>query len=211
VAFPVAIRSTQATYEIQHGHIERPTVANTSWDEARFEVCGHRWADLSEAGYGVALLNNGKYGYDIRGHVMRLSLLRAPTYPDPVADQGAHHFAYALLPHAGAFQELVIAAAESFNLPMSFVAGSGAGQVVAVDRPGVSVEAVKWADRTDGVVVRLCEVWGSRGPARVTLHVSFSSVTRTDLLERDLELLPHQGNSVDLQLRPFELVTLRFS
>jgi alpha-mannosidase len=211
VAFPVAIRSTRATYEIQHGHIERPTVANTSWDEARFEVCGHRWADLSEAGYGVAVLNNGKYGYDIRGHVMRLSLLRAPTYPDPVADQGEHHFAYALLPHAGIFQDRVIAEAESFNLPMSIVAGSGSGQVVAVDRAGVSVEAVKWADRTDGVVVRLCEVWGSRGPARVTLHVPFASVTRADLLERDLEPLPHNGNSVDLQLRPFELVTLRFS
>ena len=210
VAFPVAIRSTRATYEIQHGHIERPTVANTSWDEARFEVCGHRWADLSEAGYGVALLNNGKYGYDIRGHVMRLSLLRAPSYPDPVADQGEHHFAYALLPHSGVFQERVIVEAESLNLPMSIVAGSGTGQVVAVDRPGVSVEAVKWADRSDGVIVRLCEVWGSRGPARVTLNLPFASVSRTDLLERDLEPLTHHGQGVDLQLRPFELVTLRF-
>jgi alpha-mannosidase len=211
VAFPVAIRSTRATYEIQHGHLERPTVANTSWDEARFEVCGHRWADLSEAGYGVALLNNGKYGYDIRGHVMRLSLLRAPGYPDPEADQGEHRFAYALLPHGGPFQERVIAEAESFNFPISIVAGRGAGQLLAIDRPGVSVEAVKWADRLDGVVVRLCEVWGSRGPARVTLNVPFASVTRTDLLERDLEPLPHEGNVVDLQLRPFELVTLRFS
>jgi alpha-mannosidase len=211
VAFPVAIRSTRATYAIQHGHIERPTVANTSWDEARFEVCGHRWADLSEAGYGVALLNNGKYGYDIRGHIMRLSLLRAPRYPDPAADQGEHHFAYAILPHAGVFQDRVIAEAESFNLPMSIVAGTGAGQLVAVDRPGVSVEAVKWADRTDGVIVRLCEVWGSRGPARVTLNFPFASVTRTDLLERDLEPLAHLGHGVDLHLRPFELVTLRFS
>ena len=83
VAFPVSVRSTRATYEIQHGHIERPTVANTSWDEARFEVCGHRWADLSEPGYGVALLNDCKYGYDIRGHVMRLSLLRGPGLPRP--------------------------------------------------------------------------------------------------------------------------------
>ena len=88
VAFPVSIRSTRATYEIQHGHIERPTVANTSWDTARFEVCGHRWADLSEPGYGVALLNESKYGYDILGHTIRLSLLRAPGFPDPEADQG---------------------------------------------------------------------------------------------------------------------------
>ena len=127
VAFPVAIRSTRATYEIQHGHIERPTVANTSWDEARFEVCGHRWADLSESGYGVALLNDGKYGYDIRGHVMRLSLLRAPAYPDPEADQGEHRFAYALLPHSGPFYQEVVAEAESFNLPITIVA-AGAGR-----------------------------------------------------------------------------------
>jgi alpha-mannosidase len=210
VAFPVTVRSTRATFEIQHGHIERPTVANTSWDEARFEVCGHRWADLSEAGYGVALINNGKYGYDVRGHTMRLSLLRAPCYPDPEADQGEHRFAYALLPHSGPFQEQVIAAAESFNLPISVVPGTGTGQVVAVDRPGVSVEALKWADRSDGVIVRLCEVWGSRGSVRLTLNVPFGSVSRTDLLERDLDAVPHEGSHVDLELRPFELVTLRF-
>jgi alpha-mannosidase len=141
---------------------------------------------------------------------MRLSLLRAPRYPDPEADQGEHRFAYALLPHSGPFQEQVIAAAESFNLPMSFVAGSGTGQVVAVDRPGVSIEALKWADRSDGVIVRLCEVWGSRGSVRLTLNVPFAFVARTDLLERDLDPVPHQGRHVDLQLRPFELVTLRF-
>ncbi len=214
VAFPVAVRSMRATYEIQHGHLERPTVANTSWDEARFEVCGHRWADLSESGYGVALLNDCKYGYDVRGHVMRLSLLRAPAYPDPDADQGLHHFAYALLPHVGPFYEQVITEAEAFNLPISVVAGRAgdrSGQVVAVDRPGVSIEAVKWADRSPGVVVRLCEVWGLRRPARVTLHVPFEAVTRTDLLERDLGPVAHVGRSVTVPLRPFELVTLRFA
>ena len=185
VAFPVSVRSTRATYEIQHGHLERPTVSNTSWDEARFEVCGHRWADLSEPGYGVALLNESKYGYDILGHTIRLSLLRAPGFPDPEADQGSHHFAYALFPHEGDLRDAgVIAEAEHFNLPLSLRAGQGDGRVVSVDRPGVSVEAVKWADRSDAVVVRLCEVWGSRGTVRVTLHRPFESVARTDLLER---------------------------
>jgi alpha-mannosidase len=211
VAFPVAIRAARATYEIQHGHLERPTVANTSWDEARFEVCGHRWADLSETGYGVALLNDCKYGYDIRGQVMRLSLLRAPGYPDPEADQGRHRFAYALLPHPGPFQERVIAEAESFNLPLSIVPGSGQGRVLTLDTPGVSVEAVKWADRSEGIVVRLCEVWGRRGPVRLTWPAPFTSVTRTDLLERDVEVLPHHAGSVVLSMRPFELVTLRFA
>jgi alpha-mannosidase len=211
VAFPVSVRSTRATYEIQHGHLERPTVANTSWDEARFEVCGHRWADLSEPGYGVALLNDSKYGYDILGHTIRLSLLRAPGFPDPEADQGSHHFAYALVPHEGDLRDAgVIAEAEHFNLSLSLVPGQGEGRVVSVDRPGVSVEAVKWADRSDAVVVRLCEVWGSRGPVRVTLHRPFVSVARTDLLERAVSPLAGHDGTVELVLRPFELVTLAF-
>jgi alpha-mannosidase len=210
VAFPVAVRSARATYEIQHGHIERPTVVNTSWDEARYEVCGHRWADLSEAGYGVALLNNCKYGYDIRGHVMRLSLLRAPAYPDPDADQGRHRFAYALLPHAGPFQDSVIAQAEFFNLPLVFVPGAAEGRVVTVDGPGVSVEAVKWADRADGIVVRLCEVWGGRRPVRVTVHAPFRSVMRVDLLEREVGTVAVDAGAAVVSLRPFELVSLLF-
>jgi alpha-mannosidase len=211
VAFPVSVRSTRATYEIQHGHLERPTVANTSWDEARFEVCGHRWADLSEPGYGVALLNDSKYGYDILGHTIRLSLLRAPGFPDAEADQGNHHFAYSLLPHEGDLRDAgVVAEAEHLNLPLSLLAGRGEGQVVSVDRPGVSVEAVKWGDRSNAVVVRLCEVWGSRGPVRVTLHRPFVSVARTDLLERPVSGLATQDGSVEFELRPFELVTLAF-
>jgi len=211
VAFPVSVRSTRATYEIQHGHLERPTVANTSWDVARFEVCGHRWADLSEPGYGVALLNDSKYGYDILGHTIRLSLLRAPGFPDPKADQGSHHFAYALFAHEGDLRDAgVIAEAEHFNLPLSLLAGQGEGRVVSIDRPGVSVEAVKWGDCSDAVVVRLCEVWGSRGPVRVTLHRPFVSVARTDLLERVVSRLASQDGAVEFELRPFELVTLAF-
>jgi alpha-mannosidase len=213
VAFPVAIRSPYATYEIQHGHIQRPTVANTSWDTARFEVCAHRWADLSEPGYGVALLNDCKYGYDIRGNVMRLSLLRAPGYPDPDADRGEHRFTYALLPHPGDLRDPggVIAEAEALNLPLTIVAGSGRGRLLTVDRPGVSVEAVKRADRSDHVVVRLCEVWGSRGPVRLTLDLPVAAAWRTDLLERDVAEVALDGHTVTLDLRPFELVTLKFA
>src|SRR6266849_1984615 len=124
VAFPVAVRSARATYEIQFGHVERSTHTNTSWDQARFEVCAHRWADLGEPGYGVALLNDCKYGYDIQGSVMRLSLLRAPTHPDTAADRGKHRFTYALMPHPGDFREAgVIAAAEDLNNPLRVVRG----------------------------------------------------------------------------------------
>lgn len=218
VAFPVAIRSAVARYEIQHGYVDRPTHANTSWDAARFEVCGHRWAELGEAGYGVALLNDCKYGYDVRGHTMRLSLLRGPGYPDPDADRGEHRFAYALYPHRGDLREgRVVEEAESFNLPITVRPGrvATAGRIVEVDRAGVSIEAVKGADLSSGpvraTVVRICEVHGSRGPVTVTLHRPFRRVERTDLLERPRETLPHQGSSVRLRLRPFELVTLKFT
>jgi alpha-mannosidase len=213
VAFPVAVRSTRATYEIQHGHVERPTHANTSWDAARFEVCGHRWADLAEPGYGVALLNDCKYGYDVRGHTLRLSLLRGPGYPDPDADRGRHRFAYALLPHPGDLRQgRVVEEAEAFNLPLVVRPGrrGGPGRIVAVDRPGVSVEALKPADDGTGTVLRVCEVHGSRHPATITLHRPFVAVERTDALERPLGPVDHDGNRVTLDLRPFELVTLRF-
>ena len=144
---------------------------------------------------------------------MRLSLLRGPGYPDPEADHGQHRFAYALLPHPGDLRGPggVIAEAEAFNLPLTVVAGSGQGHVLAIDRPGVSVEAVKPADRSDHVVVRLCEVWGSRGPARLTLSLPVAAAWRTDLLERDLAEVSLDGRTVTLELRPFELVTLKFA
>lgn len=105
VEFPVNIRSTQATYDIQFGNIVRNTHWNTSWDWAKYEVVGHKWADLSETGYGIALLNNCKYGYDIKDSTMRLSLLKGATEPDQFADLGIHYFTYSLLPHKGGWQE----------------------------------------------------------------------------------------------------------
>ena len=228
VAFPVAVHASRATYEIQFGHLERPTHENTSWDVARFEVCAHRWADLSEPGYGIALLNDCKYGYDIHGNVMRLSLLRSPGWPDPESDQGTQHFSYALFPHAGDLREAgVIAQAEAFNVPLVVVpapprpSGRSAWaplgfpasrSIVSVDRPNVTIEAVKQADREDAVVVRLCEVWGRRGPVRLSVDQPFGSAARTDVLERDTApaTVDDDGRIV-LDLRPFELVTLKLT
>ena len=122
VAFPVAVHTPTAAYEVQWGHVERPTHRNTSWDWARFETAAQKWVDVSEGDYGVSLLNDCKYGHDIQdnapdGTTMRLSLLRSPTKPDPNADQGEHEFGYGLLLHAGRLSHVTIDEAYAFNNP----------------------------------------------------------------------------------------------
>ncbi len=217
VAFPVAVHSPRATYEIQYGHVERPTHYNTSWDLARFEVCAHKWADLSEPGYGVALLNDCKYGYDIFGNVMRLSLLRAPTSPDPLADRGRHTFTYSLLPHPGDLRGTVIAEAYALNVPLRVVAtdpqegGLPSAQCFfRVDHEGVVIEAIKNAVLGDGVIVRLYETWGGRGRVSISTPLPFKSVCRADLLENSLETLEFSQGGVTFEIKPFEIVTLKF-
>jgi alpha-mannosidase len=212
VAFPVDVRSARATYEIQFGHVERSTHTNTSWDQARFEVCAHRWADLGEAGYGVALLNDCKYGYDILGSVMRLSLLRAPTHPDPAADRGNHRFTYALMPHLGDFRQAgVIAAAEDLNAPLRLVNGAAGGprSLVEVDKAQVVVEAIKRAEDSDAVIVRLYEAWGGHCRARLTTTLPVRRAFLCDLLERDRGEVAVDGGELELELSPFKILTLK--
>jgi alpha-mannosidase len=219
-AFPVAVHARRATYEIQYGHVERPTHRNTSWDAARFEVCGHKWADLSEPGYGVALLNDCKYGYDILGNVMRLSLLRAPVSPAPLMDRGRHRFTYSLLPHVGDFREAgVIDDAYVLNMPLRVVGGDGPAGVgpsawgaFAVSAPGVYIEAVKRAEDSDSLIVRLYEAWGRHVPScvlRSALPVAGGFVC--DLLEHDLEPLAWDDGALAFSLAPFEILTLRLA
>lgn len=156
VAFPLAMNGAKATYEIPFGALERPTHRNTSWEQAQYEVCGHRWADLSEHGYGVSLLNDCKYGYDIKDSVMRLSLLRAPSWPDVAADRGEHYFTYALYPHEGSWQQAgTVREAALLNEPLR--AFEVAGQTEGNNGIGVigkANEAAKHGNvaiaRTDG-------------------------------------------------------------
>ena len=220
VAFPVDVRSDRATYEIQFGHVSRATHENTSFEKARFEVPAHRWADLSETGYGVALLNDCKYGYDIRGNVLRLSLLRSPTAPDPECDQKCHRFTYSLVPHAGdPFTGGVIDAASALNSPLNVrptTAHAGtlppSFSFVSVDRPGFVIVAVKRAEDASGdMVLRGYEAFGGHRRVRVRIALPFTRAHRTDLLERPRHELPVDGPEVPLRLRPFELVTLRLS
>ena len=216
VAFPVEVLSPVATYEIQCGNVQRPTHRNTSWDWARFETCAQKWVDLSEGNYGVSLLNDCKYGHDIRDSVMRLSLLRSPTLPDPEADQGEHRFAYSLLPHAGAWNETTIAAAYALNDPLLVAEGGAEEQtisnlqsLISADQPNLVVETIKRAEDGDGIIVRLYESQRGRGQVTLTAGFPLASALRTNLLEKNRDELAPGGNRVTLFVKPYEIVTLR--
>jgi alpha-mannosidase len=229
-AFPIDVHTDHAAFETQFGHLVRPTHTNTSWDAARFEVCAQRWVQVAEPGYGVAVVNDSSYGHDVTRHArpgggsystVRLSLLRAPRYPDPEADQGRHRMRYALVPGAGVLD--AARAGYQINLLARSTAGrSAVPPLVTLDGPGTAlVEAVKLADdRSGDVIVRLYEPLGGR--ADVTLRPSFpvDGVVETDLLEDDLAqadpdggipraLLGSDSGTVRLALRPFQIVTLR--
>ncbi len=213
VEFPLALRATEATYEIQYGHIRRPTHWNTSWDMARFEVPAQRWADLSEPAFGVALLNDSKYGYSVHGNVMRLSLLRAPKEPDPAADMGHHEFRYALLPHLGPPEAAdVVMEAYRFNVPLLVGRTTAAPTEVSffsVDTPGIVVDWIKKAEDSDALIVRLYEASGAhvRGHLRSPLPVC--GVAACNLLEEEEIPLDWQDGGLALDLQPFQIITLK--
>lgn len=219
VAFPVAIHAGRATYEIQFGTVERPTHWNTSWDRARFEVCAQRWVDLSEGDYGVALLNDGKYGHDIRGNVLRLTLLKSGIHPDPNADQGAHRFTYSLLPHPGDWRTGdVIAHASALNTPLrTRLAPPGTGtraserfSLVTCDRPVLVIDTVKPAIDGRGLILRLYEGHGTRGPATLHFAHPVAWAEECNLLEDRLGEVERVGErEVRVSVKPYELKTLR--
>ena len=223
LAFPVDVHTDRAASEIQFGHVVRPTHTNTSWDAARFETVAHRWVHVAEPGFGAAVVNDSTYGHDITRHArdgggtystIRLSLVRAALFPDPQQDQGRHHLEVGFVVGA----EVVDAVREGYriNLADRVVTGAGVDTVpplVAIDDPGVVVEAVKLAiDGSGDVIVRLYEALGRRTTVRVTPGFAATSVSLTDLLERPLEAnagTAHHGGAVELSLRPFQIVTLR--
>ena len=217
LAFPLAVFAERASSEIQFGHIHRPTHANTSWDSARYETVAHRWVHVAESGYGVAVGNDSSYGYDVRNEhatdgtvstVVRVSLLRAPLYPDPETDQGRHDFGLSV--RAGSTISDAIDLGYRLNLPVRAATGAPVDPVLTIDTEAIVVESVKLADdRSGDVVVRLYEALGSTARGTLTPGFAHTSVVRTDLLERPYGQ-PEQG-AVELKLRPFELVTLRFA
>jgi len=217
VAFPVNVSSPRATYEIQFGNVERPTHYNTSWEMAKFEVCAQKWVDLSEGDQGVALLNDSKYGHDVHGNVMRISLLRAPKAPDPECDMGRHRFSYVLLPHYGPYNYAgVVQAAYALNAPVRHAfltpkrGENGAlPPLVACDDRNVVVEAVKKAEDNSDLIVRLYECHNARGRAELSCAVPIKDAELCDLEENPVGKLELVDGAVTVDYKPFEIITVR--
>ena len=211
--FPLNIRSHEATFETMYGAARRPTHRNTPWDEVRFEVSAHRFADLSEPGYGAALLNNGKYGHSARDNVLGISLLRSPLYPDPLADEGEHRFTYSLFPHPGDWTEAGVAR-EAFSLNSPLIVGEGGEEtadhgLVATEGVELALGSLKRAEDGRGVILRLYEPNGKRGPATLQFAFSVAGIEKVNLLEERDETVEVRDDEVRLDVRPFEVLTLR--
>jgi alpha-mannosidase len=218
LAFPLDVHADRAASEVQFGHVYRSTHLNTSWDAARFETSAHRWVHVGEPGYGVAVANNATYGHDITRTTredggtttrVRQSLLRAPLFPDPHADQGAHSFRTSVRPGAG----ILDAAYEGYrtNLPLRRARGGAAPAPLVTVSPGsILVEAVKLAeDRSGDVIVRLYEASGARASATIGFGFEAGEPVETDLLERPLEQPRAVRSGATVTLRPFQILTLR--
>jgi alpha-mannosidase len=199
--FPCAVRSPRATFETAFGVVERPTHRNTSWDAARFEVAGHRFADLSEPGYGVAVLNDGRYGHHTLGSELGLSLLRSPVWPDPLADEGEQEIVYAILPHAGGWLEGgVLMEAEDLNRPLLARPATGAGSLRPLKVTGLpaGLGALKPLEEGGGYLLRVYEPQGARGAIAIDPPP-----------EQELDLLERETGAPTLSLTPFQVRTFR--
>lgn len=217
VLFPVDIIAQEATYEIQFGHVQRPTHFNTSWDVARFEVCHHKWLDVSESGYGVSLLNDSKYGASVHEGVIGLSLVKSATYPNPVADQERHQFTYSLLPHLGTWQEAgVLDAGYALNNPPRGIRKDNVGghmpseqSFVSCDAPNVIIDTVKQAEESEATIVRLYEAWRGRANATLRFAQPIDRVSVCNLMEENDQPFEHTEHTVTVPMNPFEIKTLK--
>ena len=230
VEFPVDIVNTEAAYETQYGIIRRPTHYNTSWDMAKFEVCCHKWADLSEHGYGVSILNDSKYGFATTGNMMRLSLLKAPKAPDAHADMGRHHIRWAIMPHAGPLDSRTVRTAANFNHPMKIYSHPSTSQASALlsmitlrGSPALVLDVIKRGEddedvsrgelptrRGRSIIVRVYESLGGRARGAIQTCLDIKAVWKTNLLEDDGEQMVLSGGEVPIELRAFEVATFRF-
>jgi alpha-mannosidase len=219
VAFPLSAHSDKATFEIPYGSIERPTTRNTPAEQGQFEVPAQRWADISDSKHGFSLLNDSKYGYDAKGNVLRLSLLRSPEWPDPHADEGHHEFTYSLYPHGGTWREAQTVR-RGYELNYKLIArqtGKHAGLLAAehsfleVQPDNVVVTAVKNAEDDNSLIVRFYEWEGKEADVTLTLPQGAETATETDLMERPSEKLSVRNDVIHVHVLPYEIKTVKVS
>ena len=213
-AFPLACRAMSASFETLFGAVERPTHQNTDADAARYEVPGHRWADLSEPDFGVSLLSDSRYGFSSLGQVLGLSLARGATWPDPRADAGEHRFAYALYPHAGDWRAAgTVAEGAAFNRPLLWASGAAApvlgASLVSASPAQVVVDGIKPAEDGEGWVVRLYESTGAQVRARLAFGPAVAHAWLSNTLEDRLEPIALKDGACEVDLRGFQLLTIR--
>ena len=223
LGFALDVRADRSASETQFGHVFRPTHVNTSWEAAKFEICAHRWIHVAEPGYGVAVSNASSYGHDVTRNIreadggttttVRVSLLRAPRFPDPGADRGRHELTVTIRPGAS----IADAVEEGYrtNLAPRVVKGAhGIQPLFTVSNTALVIEAVKLAEDGSGdVIVRVYESLGERSAGQVKANFDVTSVQTVDLLERRVAApgVTAGPGTAELSLRPFQLVTLRFA
>ena len=213
--FDFDVLTDNAKHEIQYGHLDRPTHQNLPQDSARFEVCAHKWTDVSDAGFGITIMNDCKYGVSLNDSSVQLSLLKSGTHPDETGDNGEHFFTYSILPHACGFSvESVIRPAYELNNPVSTVLSSANSaeicNLVEVDAANVIVESIKPAeDFSDNIIVRFYEAGKAGTHVKLTFDKNVKSVCETNMLEEEKQELKLINNSVSLFIKPFEIKTIK--
>lgn len=216
-AFPVDVHANEAAYDIQFGSVKRPTHANTSWDKAKFEVCAHKWADISEDDYGVSLINDCKYGYSAEGSTLKLTLLKCATNPNPAADKEIHKFRYSLLPHIGNFKEgKTVQTAYLFNCPLSALHLNAQEGILpesysfaSCDKENIIIETIKKAETGNDVIMRMYEAYDRKVNATIALGFTPKKAYICDMLENNLCEITVDGNKISLPIKNFEIVTIK--
>ena len=210
VHFPVSIRSEQATFDIQYGYVKRNTHRNTSWDKAKFEVVGHKYADLSDHDHGVALMNDCKYGYMVHDNILDLNLLRSPSNPDPDADEGSHTFTYSILPHDNdLIHSDVISESSCLNQePILFEGVSTDIDIpIKLTGDGLELSVLKKAEKEDQLIIRVIETHGRSSSGSLYLD---GTITECDLMEwNNIDTPLEIDGKYEITLSPFEIRTYK--
>lgn len=215
--FPVDIHTSEASFDIQYGNVKRNTHYNTSWDFARFEVCVHKWLDVSEDGYGVSILNDCKYGSSVHDGVIGISLLKSPIYPNPEADKEHHTFTYSIYPHQAGWREAgTVNQAYLLNNPLAAVIKDNDGGAlspsfgfVSSSKENVIIEVVKKAEEDDAFVIRLYECYNRRTHTKLTFGQKLASICECNMMEEGCEPVAFEGNCAEFTIKPYEIKTFK--